>query len=107
LFPEYEVVITRETDQISIITGRKVFETMALCDKSAAIVKGWVADKFPALEYSDEQPNYSSDKENVFVNVGCSYTDDDPYPTLELQIRGKKQDTKLKEAWGRFFEKKR
>lgn len=107
LFPEYEVVITKSTNEISIISARHIFENIAECDYGKQIAIDWISMQFTNLNYSVLRPNYSSPSANIYINVGCSYTDSDPFPTLEYQVRGRKQDEDLKNAWEQFFANQR
>jgi len=107
LFPEYEVIVTRKTNEVSVLTARKVFESDFLCQESMAVVQTWIADRFTGLKYSPGQHSYNSAIRNEIVSLNCVYTNDDPFPILEFEIRGKKQNAELKAAWGEYLAKER
>ena len=105
LFPEYEVAILRSNNEISIISGRSVYADLPDCEKNKDIAASWVAKVIPNAKLSSQTRVYGSESSNVFASLSCSYRDESPYPVLELQFRGKKQDKNLEVAWQSYFKK--
>lgn len=105
LFPEYEVAILRSTNEISIITAVRVFTSMVECQEKKDIAEKWVKKVIPNATLSLKTRIYGSEFGNVFATLDCLYSNDSPYPNLELQFRGKLQDKKLEEAWRPYFQK--
>jgi hypothetical protein len=103
IFPEYKVTISRATNTIAIITANRTYEGIAGCNKGLNVAKSWITKHHPQLTFSNDKQDYRSNDSNLFVRVYCVYKEDSPYPTLELQFRGKEQDRVLHEAWRSHF----
>lgn len=107
LFPEYEVAIVRSTGHVSIITAAKVFETMESCQQGKDQANELVTEAYPNHKLSPQDFKYHLQSSNVYITLACSYINESPYPMLELQFRGKKEDITLKQAWEGYFQGRR
>ncbi|MBU3069019.1 hypothetical protein KOI40_04255 [Aestuariicella sp. G3-2] len=103
LFSEYEVVINRKTSEIAVITGRRVYKTLPECEEGKNIALNWLKKAISNAQYSESENIYSSNENNVFGSLYCAFHDESPFPTLEFQFRGKKQDRELESAWESYF----
>ena len=105
LFPEYEVAILRSNNEVLIISGRKVFKTMEDCENAQKTASIWITEVIANSTLSQKTRMYESKSGNTIASLNCSYRGHGPYPILELQFRGKKQNENLKAAWESYFKK--
>ena len=107
LFSEYEVVIVRSLGKISIVTGSRAFETMEACQAGKGQAHRLVSEEYPKHIYAPQEFKYELQSSNIYIRLACSYRSEGPYPILELQFRGKKEDQTLKQDWEKYFQSQR
>ncbi len=107
LFPEYEVSVLRENNQIAMITAERTMVNVKTCVQESEKLRGQLAKEFPTLEWEPQQQIFGSDKSNYFYKVTCTRKGGSPFWELHYQARGKLQDELLKSAWNRFIGRRR
>jgi len=103
IYPEYDVAILRANNEIVIISGERVYKDELTCEKNKKVVLNWITQIIPNSKLDQTTKFYSSKQSNIKASLSCIYNNESPYPTLRLQLRGKKQDKSLKSAWQTFF----
>ncbi len=109
VFPEYEVVILNSTNEVVVAAARAAMSTHEMCKENKAQIKSFAEKRFDNYvlakegEVEIEGPSaYINEDENTYYTLDC-YRSRGPFWTLEYQLRGKNEDSELKNAWNNFF----
>ena len=103
LFPEYQVSVLRETNQIAFITAERVMVDLRQCTDQFNKLKDSLANHFTDLRWNANGRAFESETSNEFFKIGCTRSGGSPFWVLEYQARGKEQDSILKAAWEKYL----
>ena len=107
IFPEFEVQVLRENNNVFVVSGERAYETRELCEKAMVIVKEYISDVLPNAYYDEIRRLYISSDTAIVSALHCGIPKDSPFTILEWHFRDTKYDRLVENAWSDYFASKR